>query len=153
VLVVDDDAIIRRMVARLLCKLHCTCEVLEDGDEVEARLQASDQLPREGSASPQAEAAGRGGAGAPVAQPFTCILMDINMRRSRGDAVSRHLKQRGLAVPIYPCTANTSAVDLAGYVACGMEPRVLSKPFTLPVLAGVVQDAWAKSASAGTQAT
>jgi CheY-like chemotaxis protein len=152
VLVVDDDAIIRRMVARLLYKLHCTCEVLEDGDEVEARLRASDQLPSEGGATPQAGVGG-GGAGGPRAQPFTCILMDINMRRSRGDAVSRHLKQRGLAVPIYPCTANTSAVDLAGYVACGMEPRVLSKPFSLPVLAGVVQDAVAKSVSSVADAT
>ena len=67
-LVVDDELVNRRLCARMLAKLGCTCEVLEDGDEVVGRLLRG-RAP--GSRVP-----------VDARLEFDVILLDIMMRRT-----------------------------------------------------------------------
>jgi CheY-like chemotaxis protein len=66
-------------------------------------------------------------------------LQDIVMARSNGAAVSANLKLRGLRIPIYCMSANTSAADMARYTAAGMESFAVAKPFSLGTLKTVLR--------------
>ena len=51
VMVVDDEALNRRLAQRMLVRLGCTCELLEDGDEVLSALQRTGQVASRQSSS------------------------------------------------------------------------------------------------------
>jgi CheY-like chemotaxis protein len=116
ILAVDDDGVNRTLVARMLKRVGCTCDLLEDGDQVEERLVATGQLQPQPGSPP---VAGSGGF-----MPYDAILMDIVMVRSDGAMVTHALKTRGLTVPVFAMTANHQPSDLAKYKIAGMEPLV-----------------------------
>lgn len=151
VLAVDDDATNRRLVQRMLAKIRCSCDVLEDGDEVGAALVASGQLDRNRAAAAgfdilkpiSINAMPAAGASSPEQEPlqvrpgrhpYDFILLDILMARSQGTDVMRQLKLAGLTVPVLPMTANTSDADCAYYRECGFGAFTVSKPFDTKVL-------------------
>jgi CheY-like chemotaxis protein len=72
ILVVDDEAVNRRICLRMLNKLGCTAEALEDGDQVLPRL-----LRDAGGVSPYDSR-----------QVFDVILMDIMMQRTNVSGVN-----------------------------------------------------------------
>lgn len=111
VLLVDDEATNRRLGARLLARLGCTFELLEDGDEILPHLRAP----------------GRSLA-------VDVILLDIIMERSDGVAVCRNLRAEGIDVPIIAVTGTAGAEDLPRFQAAGFD-LVVSKPFNLQDIA------------------
>jgi CheY-like chemotaxis protein len=94
-----------------------------------------------GGGSGGARSRSRSRDGKPLAPRFLCVLCDIHMKRSRGDVMTSVLRARGLSVPVYAMTANTSEADRARYVAAGMESLVVGKPFTADRLLEVLADA------------
>jgi CheY-like chemotaxis protein len=115
VLYVDDEPTNLRVGARILAQLGCSCEVLEDGDQVLPRLQDS-------SAGP----------------PFRAILMDILMQRSDGETVCRELRAAGVDLPIAAVTA-MDTTDTQRFFASGFD-FVLLKPFRSPDILRVLVD-------------
>lgn len=124
----DDERANRRVNARLLDRLGCRVLLVEDGDEVEAALEA-------------ARGAGR---------PVDILLLDIVMRRLNGDVLCRALRARGVTMPIIAATGNASEIDREKYLESDGFDVVLAKPFSLHDLANAlvaVRAAWGRSGS------
>jgi CheY-like chemotaxis protein len=112
VLVVDDEKINRKIAGRMLERLGCSFEAIEDGDEVTQALITSEL-------------------------PFDVILLDILMRRSNGLDICRSLREQRIQVPIIAATANYSSAEEGLYRAAGFD-RVLTKPFGVKKLAAAM---------------
>lgn len=165
-LVVDDDATNRRLAARMLERLGCSCLLLEDGDFVPAALERTGQLQPEGDmgASPiighedrsplslgdaddfvddedgeGVDARGRAPTTPSAFKRFDAILLDQVMVRSTGSEVCALIRSRGCTVPVFAMTANTSTADLQRYVSAGMSEFVVAKPFSIGTLRSVVE--------------
>ena len=142
-LAVDDDATNRVLVRRMLAKVGCTCDELEDGDLVAQRLEETGQL------APEA-AGGNDSPAPPVSplgrRPYDMLLLDIVMARTSGDVVLADLCRRGLRMPAFAMTANVSAVDRKRYLAAGFA-GIVSKPFDVHMLRGAVSQVVAEMAS------
>lgn len=110
VLLVDDESTNRRLGARLLARLDCTWDLLEDGDQVLAFLQE------------------------PGRRTIDAILLDIIMERSDGILVCRDLRAAGVDIPIIAVTGTAGAEDLPRFQAAGFD-LVVSKPFNLQDIA------------------
>jgi CheY-like chemotaxis protein len=113
ILIVDDNAT-NRMVAEALCEMFdCTSEQVVDGVE-----------------AVEAARSGR----------FDLILMDIKMPRMDGVAATRAIRElpgpAGQA-PIVALTANADPIDVATYIAAGMQD-VVEKPIKPERLATVL---------------
>lgn len=165
VLVVDDDATNRRLAARLLARLHCTNDLLEDGDQVALALERTGQLLP--SSSSDRDAVGLGarmsttgtGIGAQAgpgrragddARPYNFCLLDQVMVGSVGSEVVAQLQARGCTLPIFAMTANASAVDQQRYVAAGMDSFIVAKPFSTATLQKAVDIVQARRTRATT---
>jgi CheY-like chemotaxis protein len=104
VLVADDSAMNRRIAARVLRSLGCTCTLAEDGDEVPAAV---------------------------ARETFDVLLLDINMARVNGDVAAAALRMGGYAGPIIAVTGNATGADAEAYRAAGFT-STLGKPFGPP---------------------
>jgi signal transduction histidine kinase/AmiR/NasT family two-component response regulator len=115
VLVVDDNAINRRVALGQLEKLGCTACAVNDGAQAVERLRA---------------------------HTFDLVLMDRHMPVMDGlDATValRHLERPlGLRTPVVGVTASVLPEDLEACLGAGMD-EVLTKPLALDTLRGVVQ--------------
>jgi two-component system response regulator MprA len=101
ILVVDDDAPIRRMLERTLAAEGYEVALAADGGEALARVEAS--VP-------------------------DLILLDVAMPGLDGITVSRRLRSRGLAVPILLLTARDALADRVAGLDAGADDYVV-KPF------------------------
>ncbi len=116
ILIVDDNAT-NRMVAEALCEMFdCTSEQVADGVE-----------------AVEAAKSGR----------FDLILMDIKMPRMDGVTATRAIRDlpgRAGSVPIAALTANADPIDVAAYLAAGMQDVVEKpiKPERLAVVLGAL---------------
>jgi CheY-like chemotaxis protein len=120
VLVVDDEASIRKVHKRFLQKLGDSCELLEDGaDAVKRMLDAPGD-----------------------AQKIDLIMMDIVMPRMGGLEACTLLREKGVDVPIIAVTSNAAMHDRDAYLKAGFT-AVLRKPFTSTQLAGMLASATA----------
>jgi CheY-like chemotaxis protein len=111
VLVVDDDATIRKLHLRLLQRLNLACHAVEDGDQVLAAVEA-------------AAAEGR---------PFAVIMMDLVMKRVHGDQACALLRENGCNIVVLAVTANANQADYPNLMRAGFAD-VLCKPFSLAQL-------------------
>jgi CheY-like chemotaxis protein len=151
ILVADDEAVNRKIMARLLAKLGCTCECVSEGDE------AIDALIRTGQARPVASAPTAAATPSPTGsgqRPFDAFLSDIIMNRTDGAETCAQLRAMGCAIPIYAVTGNASFVDACavdpatGEAAQGGRPGrpafgfngVVCKPFDQPALLRVLRE-------------
>ena len=102
VLLVDDQAAIRRVGETFLRQIGCTVDLLSDGDEVDAAL----------------------------AQPrrVDAIVMDLIMRRSDGSEVCRALRERGCTLPIVAITAYSTLRAAADLYCSGFDVVRVSVP-------------------------
>lgn len=114
VLFCDDELVLRKLAARMLSRLQCPVECVDDGDQVLDALRT-------------AEANGR---------PFDVLLLDIMLVRTNGVTVCRDLrKKHGYAtLPIIAATANSSVDDVAKYRRAGFSEGVLAKPYSIEAL-------------------
>lgn len=101
VLVVEDDALNRKIVHRQLKRLGCTTTLVKDG------LEAVEAVAR---------------------TRFDVVLMDVRMPRMDGLTATRVIKETEEAPPIFALTANALAGDRDRCLDAGMD-AFLSKPF------------------------
>lgn len=116
VLVVDDNATNRVLLARQMERLGCSVDAVADGDAAIARVRDED---------------------------FGLILMDCQMPDRDGPGTAREIRRVEAGrrrTPIVAVTANASAEDRALCLEAGMD-EFLTKPTTLEALA-VVLDQW-----------
>jgi len=127
VLVVEDNAVNRKLVQRMLEKLGCVVEVAEDGEQA---LEVA------------------------AGQEFDLVLMDWQMPGMDGLETTRHLKQLWAAdrqVPVVALTASAMEGDRAACLEAGMSDY-LTKPVRMASL-GYVLDRWARTATGRVQTT
>lgn len=115
VLVVDDEAVNRKVTGRMLERLGCTYDAVEDGDEIVGALVTSER-------------------------PYDAILLDVVMKRTNGIEVCRSLRDQHVDLPIIAATANYAPREAAIYKAAGFT-RVLTKPFTRKDVAAALTQA------------
>ena len=121
VLVVDDDATIRRLHARMLSRMGCSVTTAADGDEVGPALAAA----------------------AMAAAPIEVVVLDILMPRMPGDEACRRLRAGGdNATPVVAATGNVAPGEEARYLALGFDAVVL-KPATATQLGAAIVGALA----------
>jgi CheY-like chemotaxis protein len=111
VLLVDDDAAMRRIVNHHLSGLHAEVTLAENGEEA---------LQKAG------------------AQSFDCILLDIDMPVLDGISAMKRLRESGYRGVIVACTARTGAGDCQALLKLGFD-RYLAKPIAREALAAVMQ--------------
>ena len=106
ILVVDDDAPIRRMLARMLTAEGYAVEAVADGGEALAAVERS---------VPDA------------------VVLDVAMEGLDGLAVCRRLRARGLAVPVLLLTARDDVPDRVAGLDAGADDYLV-KPFAVEEL-------------------
>lgn len=109
VLVVDDDAMIRSLLATLLKRINVTCDFAVDGDDAIQRLQQ---------------------------RRYSVILLDLMMPQTDGFGVLAWLRTSGIMTPVVVVTAAGAAKtkDLDPFRV----KAILSKPFEIHELADTV---------------
>eukprot|EP01138_Halocafeteria_seosinensis_P011239 gb/GECG01011481.1/.p1 GENE.gb/GECG01011481.1/~~gb/GECG01011481.1/.p1 ORF type:complete len:931 (+),score=102.08 gb/GECG01011481.1/:1-2793(+) len=118
VLFVDDEKVNRRLGARMLNRLGCSYNLLEDGDEVMDALKAAEQQ----------------------SKPYSVIVIDIIMQRTDGAEVCRDLRASGVDIPIIAMTGNTAVRDVQRFLQVGFD-MMLAKPFNIMGLARALEEA------------
>lgn len=114
-LLAEDDPAIRRLVKLLLKREGLGCETAEDGQEAcDAVLQARQ-----------------------AGQPYDLVLMDMQMPRMTGYDATRHLRRRGIQIPIVAVTAQAMATDRQMCLNAGCTDY-MSKPIDRQRLADLV---------------
>jgi signal transduction histidine kinase/CheY-like chemotaxis protein len=113
VLVVDDNAVNRRVATALLDRLGAECQAVTSGDE--ALLLVADTA-------------------------FDVILMDLEMPGLDGLATTRALRARGHATPVVAVTASAGPETAAECEAAGM-CGCLTKPVSADRLRAAIDDA------------
>lgn len=118
VLIVEDERVSARMLARMVRRLGYAATIVYDGADL---LLPPPPPP-----------------GAEYRWRFAAILLDIIMPRSNGVDICRALRDCGYTQPIIATTCNVLPADLAMYRAAGFSD-VLGKPFGQ---AGVQSKLW-----------
>src|ERR1700710_903550 len=106
ILVVDDDAPIRRMLVRTLSAEGYAVETAADGGEALAAVERS---------TPD------------------LVVLDVGLPGVDGLAVSRRLRAKGLSVPVLLLTARDSVPDRVAGLDAGADDYLI-KPFAFPEL-------------------
>ena len=122
VLIVDDELSHRRIAGRMLERLGCTHDDIEDGDDLVRALVYS-------------------------RRPYDAILLDIVMKRSNGLAVCRNLRAQHIDLPVIAATAYHTKGDDETFCNAGFD-AILDKPFSQRQLALTLMRAVAARASA-----
>ena len=109
VLLVDDAALNRKMMSRLLATRHFDIREASDGLEALYHLRASlqDRLP-----------------------PYDVILMDFVMPNMDGPTATREIRALGYQGIIIGVTGNALAEDIELFITCGAN-KVLPKPLQI----------------------
>ncbi|MGV3617275.1 MAG: ATP-binding protein [Fimbriimonas sp.] len=113
VLVVDDNAVNRKVAARVLQNLGCDVAFAGDG------LEALDRI---------------------ASRPFDLVLMDVQMPVMDGFEATRQLRQRegdGWRLPVIAMTANAMPEDREACLASGMDDYI-AKPMRRDQLEGTL---------------
>ncbi len=103
ILIVEDDAPLRRLIARGLTEEGHVADALPDGRECAAYLEAT---------------------------PYDALVLDINLPHIDGLTVLRGIRARGIPTPILLLTARGDARDVAAGLDAGADDY-LRKPFAL----------------------
>lgn len=114
VLVAEDHDVNQQLIAEMLAQLGCRCDLAQDGEEAVALCKAAVE---------------RG-------EPYTLLLMDMQMPRLDGLAATRRLRSEGMdadQLPILALTANAYADDVAACLEAGMQAHI-AKPVQLGAL-------------------
>ncbi|KDQ58727.1 hypothetical protein JAAARDRAFT_206584 [Jaapia argillacea MUCL 33604] len=129
ILVVDDDALTRTLMARMLTKLGCVVETANDGQ------QCLDILLK-----PQLD-------GDPF-RTYDLISLDNQMPVMTGEEAVRKLRSLGRTDLVVGCTGNALTEDQASYIEAGAD-YILTKPIMLRDLKPVLQIAFERRTQRG----
>ncbi|KDQ62199.1 hypothetical protein JAAARDRAFT_203396 [Jaapia argillacea MUCL 33604] len=116
ILVVDDDALTRTLMTRMLTKLGCVVETANDGQEcldILARYAVDDS-------------------------PYDLISLDNQMPVLTGEETVREMRSVGRTDLVVGCTGNALTEDQASYIEAGAD-RILTKPIMLKDLKSLLQ--------------
>ncbi|KAI5122204.1 hypothetical protein M0805_002693 [Coniferiporia weirii] len=111
VLLVDDDAVYRKLTSRFLLALACTIDVAVDGAGAVNKVNL---------------------------EKYDLVLMDIVMPKLDGVSATTLIRQFDLKTPIIATTSNSKPHEVAIYYSRGMQD-VLPKPFTKDSLLTVLE--------------
>ena len=125
VLVVEDSAVARLMLVKMLKSLKCTTEEAEDGAVAVRMVQAT--IVRNNGSEDEVENT------QPVAHAFDLILCDSVMPNLAGPEAVKQIRAMGFTNPILGVTGNTLPEQVEDFIAHGVND-VLSKPVKLNVL-------------------
>mmetsp|Transcript_25549 Transcript_25549/g.37741 ORF Transcript_25549/g.37741 Transcript_25549/m.37741 type:complete len:917 (+) Transcript_25549:144-2894(+) len=118
VLVVDDSAMCRKVVCRLLQGVGVTCLEAVDGEECISKvIENSDTI--------------------------DAIVMDYEMPRMNGPTAAKILREKGYTIPIIGLTGNVLKADTAYFLEHGAS-AVMHKPVSLEQLMSVIGSATAE---------
>ena len=120
VLVAEDDAVCRKMLARVLKSLKYEVEEAEDGAIALATMQAA--------------VTGEGGK-----LPFDLVLSDYTMPNMDGPESVAGMRACGYTGPIFGVTGNQLQSDIDHFTAKGAD-KVIAKPLKLPDLKKAIQE-------------
>lgn len=150
VLAADDDATNRRLIARMLALMGCSCEVVDDGDAVASALlragmlRAPEQLAALRAAGlpsrpvlTDADVCAAAESVHPTPRAFDVILLDVVMARTDGAAVCAAL--RTLLPRPYPIIAATANATSPNRLLRAGFSSILEKPFSTAALADVLR--------------
>lgn len=127
VLIVDDQQTHRRIAGRMLERLGCTHEDVDDGDAVVKALASSDIR-------------------------VDVILLDVVMARTNGLDVVRSLRAQGLELAVVACTAHyEEATQAAEFAGAGFD-GVVKKPISQRALELALAKAMGAHARAASRA-
>lgn len=107
-LFVDDEPPNRVIGKRMLVKLGQRCDVLTDGDEVMAAVEAAQKS----------------------GDPYDIVFLDIVMRRLWGDELAVMLRKRFPTLPVVAVTGNSATHDVGRYMKMGFDAVIL-KPYNM----------------------
>jgi signal transduction histidine kinase len=143
-LVADDDEVNRRLAKRMLQRLHCSCDTIDDVNLAAACFERTAQLQVSASSSAEPIDVLPSGLTDPP-RPYDFALFDILCGEGLGWEACQKLRGMGLtSVPIFAMTGNLDASELQKYHDAGMEELVLGKPFTIEALEKVLEAALEK---------
>lgn len=117
VLVADDNAINRKLIAKMLTKMGFESEMAENGLEALNAVQES---------------------------RFDVVLMDLQMPQMDGLEATRQIRTRGFLLPIIAITADAMPDDQTRCAAAGMNDY-LSKPVRASALEAALNNAMRKT--------
>ncbi len=112
ILVVDDDADVRRCICRLLERANHVVHAASDG--VEALVRHAE-----------------------VGTDLALVLLDLSMPRMDGVATLRELRKRGAIMPVLICSSAVTPAQKSELDQLGVA-GYLSKPFPLGELLGAI---------------
>ena len=125
VLVVEDSAVARLMLVKMLKSLKFTTEEAEDGAEAVRMVQASINKNNENNDDIEN--------GQMMVRTFDLILCDSVMPNMAGPEAVQRIRAMGFSNPILGVTGNTLPEQIEDFIAHGVND-VLSKPVKLNVL-------------------
>ena len=128
VLVVEDSAVARIMLVKMLKSLKFTTEEAEDGVEAVRMVQAS--IDRNNDSHRGDDDVENG---TMIPRAFDCILCDSVMPNMAGPEAVKLIRAMGYTNPILGVTGNTLPEQVEDFIAHGVND-VLSKPVKLNVL-------------------
>ena len=122
VLVVEDSAVARGMLTRMMKSLKCTTEEAADGAEAVDMVQAS--IDRSSDSNHHEDDVENR---QPVVRAFDLILCDSVMPNLSGPEAVKQIRAMGFTNPILGVTGNTLPEQVEDFIAHGVND-VLSKP-------------------------
>ncbi|TDL21372.1 hypothetical protein BD410DRAFT_804297 [Rickenella mellea] len=111
VLLVDDDAVIRKLSSKLLQTSGCTIDFATDGEVAVNKMNL---------------------------EKYDLVLMDIVMPKLDGVSATSLIRQFDLLTPIISMTSNSNPSAIMSYYSHGMND-ILPKPFTKEGLQGILE--------------
>jgi CheY-like chemotaxis protein len=148
VLVADDDEVNRRLAKRMLQRIHCSCDTIDDVKLAAVCFERTGQLRRSTLSSPSPARHPLPADLTDPPRPYDFALFDIFCGESLGWEACQQLKAQGLRnVPVFAMTGNTDPSELQTYRDAGMEDLVLGKPFTVEALEKVLEVVLEKKSS------
>jgi hypothetical protein len=121
VLIAEDDAVCRKMLARVLKSMNYEVAEAEDGAVALDMMRASTKSENASS------------------QPFDLVLSDFTMPNMDGPDSVAGMRDAHYAGPIFGVTGNQLQADIDLFIAKGAD-KVIAKPLKLPALKQAIQD-------------
>jgi len=121
VLIAEDDAVCRKMLARVLKSMNYEVAEAEDGAVALEMMRASTKSDD--------------GTG----HPFDLVLSDYTMPNMEGPESVAGMREAGYTGPIFGVTGNQLQSDIDLFIAKGAD-KVIAKPLKLPALKQAIQE-------------
>lgn len=131
-LVVDDSALNRKMLCKLLVGRGHTCDEAKHGKEAVAKIKINMSIEdaEDGVSGPSPGSPGLGGTGSCLVSRYDAVLMDFVMPGMDGPTATTVIRGLGYKGVVIGVTGNALPSDIDHFLAHGAD-RVLTKPMNI----------------------